>query len=276
MKLKVTQYQLEIEDTTEKNLAKVERTLEGLRERDELPDLFCLPEDFAMPHGANRSIVYGVEPRGEVRDRMAGWAREYGIYLSAGSISEKAANGKSVNVAYVFDRQGKELARYEKLHLFDIYFSNGGHFFESDSVNPGNEIVTFDTEFGRVGIAICFDVRFPELFQIMREEGAEIILLPSYFNMTTGPDHWETLVRSRALDNGVFMIATMESHVEGMKAAAYGHSMLVSPWGEILGELGDEEGLLHTTIELDEIKRVRRKLPIFEERRGDLYKLVRK
>lgn len=276
MELRVTQYQLKIEDTIEKNMAKVERVLEGLRERGELPDLFCLPEDFAMPHGERRSVVYGVEERGELSRTFSRWAKEYGIYFSAGSISELQPNGKSVNVAYVFDREGRELARYEKIHLHDIYFSNGGHFFESDTVNPGNEIVTFDTEFGRMGMAICFDLRFPELFHLMREEGAEIILLPSYFNMTTGPDHWETLVRSRALDYGVFMIATMESHVEEMKAAAYGHSMVVSPWGKVLGELGGEEGLLHTTLDLEEVKKARRKLPTFQERRPDLYEVVRK
>ena len=159
------------------------------------------------------------------------------------------------------------------MHLFDIDVKNKIYFKESDTLTAGNKFTIVETEFGKIGIGICYDIRFPELARIMAEEGAEILIYPGAFNLTTGPAHWELLFRTRALDNQVFCIGIAPALNKKTKYNSYGHSIIANPWGEIVVEAGYEEKLLIADINLDEIKKIRKELPLIKNKRNDLYKI---
>ena len=153
-------------------------------------DLVCLPEMFNCPYETPNFPVYAEKAGGPVWQALSDLAKEFGIYFSAGSVPECDQDGHVFNTAYVFDRSGKQIARHRKVHLFDIDVKGGQYFKESDTLTPGDSATVFDTEFGKIGLCICFDIRFPEIFRRMVLEGADIVLVPAAFNMTTGPAHW--------------------------------------------------------------------------------------
>ena len=180
------------------------------------------------------------------------------------------------NTAYVFDNNGNCIAKHRKMHLFDIDVKNGQRFKESDTLSAGNNITVFDTKWGKMGLCICYDFRFPELARLMVDLGAKIILVPAAFNMTTGPLHWELLFQSRAVDNQVFTIGTAPARNLNASYHSYGHSIIVSPWGKILNQTDFEETALFTTIDLNEISLVREQIPLLRHRRLDIYELTQK
>lgn len=209
---------------------------------------------------------------GPLTDVLADKARQHSIYLHAGSILEKVdEHGKLYNTTIVFDPVGEIVARYRKMHLFDVDIAGEKAYRESDTIEPGEEIVTFDLDGVRVGLAICYDVRFPELFRILALRGAEIVMLPAAFTLMTGKDHWETLIRARAIENTVFMVAAAQvgSHPPGRMC--YGRSMVVDPWGVVLAQAGDIPTVITATLELDEITRVRGQIPSLRNRVPDRY-----
>ena len=204
--------------------------------------------------------------------RLSNAARENNIYLVAGSVPEDE-DGKTYNTAYAFDRQGKQIGKHRKMHLFDIDVKGGQRFMESDTLTPGDQVTVFDTEFGKIGLPICYDFRFPELSRLMVQKGADILIVPGAFNMTTGPAHWELHCRSRALDNQVFTIGVGIARDENADYVAWGHSMVVSPWGDIIMEMDEKEGMQLCTLDLGRIAEVREQLPLLKHRRLDLYQL---
>jgi predicted amidohydrolase len=160
------------------------------------------------------------------------------------------------------------------MHLFDIDVSGGQRFRESDTLSPGGQITVVETTFGKIGVAICYDLRFPELARLMALQGATILAYPGAFNMTTGPAHWEILFRTRALDNQVYVLGCAPARNETAGYISYGHSIAVSPWGKTVAQLDAREDCLLTELDLDEVERVRRELPLLQHRRTDVYKLV--
>ena len=269
--IKVALLQTHVSEKKEENLSVVREKLRALRA--EKPDLVTLPEMFNCPYQTDQFPVYAEPQGGESWQALSCMAKEEGIYLAAGSVPEVDEEGKVYNTAYVFDRQGRQIAKHRKMHLFDINVTGGQYFKESDTLTAGDAITVFDTEFGRMGICICFDIRFPELSRLMAQEGARLILIPGAFNMTTGPAHWELSFRARALDNQVYMLGTAPARDVKSSYTSWGHSIVVNPWGEVQAQLDEKEGCLVQELNLDEIDRIRRDLPLLSSRRLDLYQL---
>ena len=176
----------------------------------------------------------------------------------------------------MFDKTGKIIAKHRKIHLFDIDVKDRITFKESDVLTAGDDFTVADTEFGKIGIGICYDVRFVELARIMAENGASILFYPGAFNQTTGPAHWELLFRSRALDNQVFCVGVAPALNLDASYHSYGHSIVANPWGEVMVQAGEKEELLICEIDLSEIKKVREEIPVLKNKRKDLYEVIQK
>lgn len=234
-----------------------------------LPEMFCCPYDNACFR------AYGEERDGPAQQTLSAAARELSLIVVGGSIPE-LDDGRIYNTSFVYGRDGSLLARHRKAHLFDIDVAGGQRFRESDTLSPGNEITTFETEFGTMGLCICFDLRFEELARCMALRGAKVIFVPAAFNMTTGPAHWELLFRQRAVDNQCFTVGVSPARNQQASYMAYGNSLAVDPWGCVLVRAGSEETTLYADLDFSRIDAVRSQLPILSARRTDLYELREK
>lgn len=241
---------------------------------DEGAELIMLPEMFCCPYEAAEFPKRAEHEGGPVWQFCSELAARHGIYLAAGSVPEiDPENGKIYNTAYVFDRAGAQIAKHRKMHLFDIDVKGGQRFMESDTLSAGNKITVFDTEFGKVGLCICYDIRFPELARLMSLKGAEMILVPAAFNMTTGPAHWELTLRAQAVLNQVYVLGTSTARDISASYHAWGHTLMADSWGNITGELDENEGTLIQTADLSRIYEIREQLPLLRHRRTDVYDL---
>ncbi len=239
-------------------------------------DIVTLPEMFNCPYQLKYFPRFAEEEKtGESIRLLAGLARENDCYIVGGSIPEREGE-RYYNTSFVFDRQGRIIAKHRKVHLFDVMIPGGVSFQESAILTPGNRITSFQTEYGRFGLLICYDLRFPENFRLLSEEDPIAVIIPAAFNLTTGPAHWETLFRARAIDNQVYMIGVSPARDEKAGYVAYGHSLVVDPWGDVIMEAGIEESVEVVTINTDRINEVRRGLPLLKHRRQDLYQVVNK
>ncbi len=203
-------------------------------------------------------------------------AREHGIYIHSGSFCEKIPGGeKAYNTSVIIDPEGEIIAHYRKLHTFDVTLPDGTVCDESARVHPGDEIVTVDTALGKLGMSICYDIRFPELYRIMALDGAQVIFTPASFTMPTGKDHWEPILRTRAIENGCYIVSPGQI---GKKVhfTAYGNSMVVDPWGTVVSRARDTVGVIYAEIDLDYEDAIRAKIPSLANRRADVYDLHRK
>ena len=235
-------------------------------------DVAVLPEMFCCPYENACFRPYGEEDGGEAQRALSAQAAELGMYVVGGSLPE-LAEGNVYNTSYAWDRQGRRLAKHRKVHLFDIDVEGGQHFRESDTLSPGDAVTTFETEFGTMGLCICFDFRFEELARCMCLRGARCLFVPAAFNMTTGPAHWELMFRQRAVDNQCFTVGVSPARDAAASYTAYGHSMAVDPWGTVLCQAGAGEETLYVDLDLTRIESVRRQLPILSARRTDLYEV---
>lgn len=209
---------------------------------------------------------------GDLVRMLADKARERNIYLHAGSIRERVdEHDKLYNTTVVFDPSGEIVAQYRKIHLFDIDLSGEQTYRESDNIAPGEDLVTFELDGIRVGLAICYDLRFPEMFRILAMHGAEIIMLPAAFTMMTGKDHWEPLIRARAVENTVFMMAAAQVGPHPPNRLCYGRSMVVDPWGVVLAQAGDTPTVITSTLDMDAVARVRGQMPSLKNRMPSTY-----
>ncbi len=233
-------------------------------------DMVCLPEMWNTPYANEFFRPYAEPEDGETVAFMSNLAKELGIYLIGGSISE-IDHDKVYNTSFAFDREGNVIGKHRKAHLFDINVEGGIRFMESDTLTQGESATLFDTEFGKMGLAICFDVRFPELFRKMALEGAQMIFLPGAFNMTTGPVHWHLSMKMRALDNQVFFAAISPARNMDGVYQAFGHSMIVDPWADVIAEAGAGEEIILAEIDLDKVASIRNQLPLLKARRPELY-----
>ncbi|MGI6513947.1 MAG: carbon-nitrogen hydrolase family protein [Syntrophomonadaceae bacterium] len=260
--------QMEVVDNKGVNLATATRMIREAAAAG--CQLAVLPEMFNCPYAGHYFPVYAEPIPGITSTRLSELAREIGIYLIAGSIPER--DGEQIfNTSMVFNPQGKMIAKHRKLHLFDVDIPGGITFFESDTLSPGKDVTTFTTSYGKMGLAICYDLRFPELARTMTMQGAEVIIYPGAFNQVTGPLHWEILLRARAVDNQVFILAASPANTPGGVYPAYGHSMVVDPWGKVIAEAGNEEALLTARIDLETVYQVRNEIPVLKHRRPEIY-----
>ena len=276
--IKIALCQMNVVDNKEKN---IEKAIQMIKEsKKQGADLAILPEMFNCPYENEKFIEYAEElDESQTLKEISKIAKEEKIHVLAGSIPEleRDDDGESIyNTAVFFDDTGKSLGKHRKMHLFDIDVKGKIYFKESDTLSAGNEFTIIKTDLGRIGIGICYDIRFVELSRIMALNGAEMLIFPGAFNLTTGPAHWELLFRSRALDNQVYAIGVAPALDEDASYNSYGHSIAVNPWGEVIEELDYSEELKIVEIDLDEIKRVREEIPILKNRRVDLYKINEK
>lgn len=237
------------------------------------PDFVMLPEMFVCPYDASRFPDYAEPQGGTVWQALSGLAREAGVCLVAGTVPERDEAGRIYNTSYVFDPAGKQIAKHRKVHLFDIAIRGGQHFRESDTLTPGDSITVFDTPTGPAGLCICYDIRFPELFRRMADQGVKLVFIPASFNMTTGPEHWELTFRARALDNQMFLLGCASARDPQSRYQSWGHSILTDPWGRVLAQLDERAGILTGEIDLSQADAIREQLPLLRHRRLDLYRI---
>ncbi len=261
--------QLQGSSDVERNLR---RTEELVRRAASLgARLVATPENttFLGPHTRKVELAEPVD--GPTHRRLGRLAEELGIHLLVGSVAETAPShdGRCHNTSLLFGPDGALLASYRKLHLFDVDVTDGVRFTESDTIAPGEDVVVADTELGHLGLSICYDLRFPELYRALVDGGAELIAVPSAFTLMTGKDHWHTLLRARAIETQSWILAPGQwgSHDDEGLRHSYGHSLIVDPWGTVVAECGDGEGICLAEIDLDRTTRVRRAIPVRDHRR---------
>ena len=276
--IKIALCQMNVVDNKETNIKKAIQMIKESKEQG--ADLAVLPEMFNCPYENEKFVEYAEELNiSKTLKEISKVAKEESIHVLAGSIPELEINdgSKSIyNTSVLFDNKGEFLGKHRKMHLFDIDVKGKIYFKESDTLSAGNDFTVIKTDFATIGIGICYDIRFVELSRIMAIEGAEILIFPGAFNLTTGPAHWELLFRSRALDNQAYAIGVAPALDKDANYNSFGHSIAVNPWGEVIEELDFDEDLRIVEIDLDEINRIREEIPILKNRRTDLYEIKKK
>ena len=262
--------QISVCDNKEKNIKNAVSMIEQVSKVG--ADIAILPEMFCCPYDNLYFKAFGEEEGGFAYKAMSNAAKEFDIYVVAGTIPELESD-KVYNTSYVFNKNGEQIAKHRKMHLFDIDVKGGQYFKESDTFTPGRDITVFETEFCKIGLAVCYDVRFPELSRLMVNEGAEVIIIPGAFNMTTGPAHWELHFRARALDNQVYTIGVAPARDYEASYRSYGNSIIASPWGNVLNCMDENQGYIIQEIDVDYVRKVRNELPLLNHRRQDVYSL---
>ena len=278
--IKIALCQMNVVDNKDENIRKAMQMITESKRQG--ADLAVLPEMFNCPYENEKFIEYAEELDKSISlKEISKVAKEENIHVLAGSIPEleRSEDGEKrfiYNTATLFDNNGKLLGKHRKMHLFDIDVKGKIYFKESDTLSAGNEFTLIETELAKIGIGICYDIRFVELSRIMALDGAEILIFPGAFNLTTGPAHWELLFRSRALDNQAYTVGVAPALDRDASYNSYGHSIAVNPWGELIEELGFDEELKIVEIDLDEINRIREEIPVLKNRRSDLYDISKK
>jgi len=251
-------------NTTPDLAANLERIRPMIREaRERGAELITLPENVSLI-GAQRENLFAQSPREDDHPAIAFFraeARKTGAWILAGSIPIATDEERLANRSLMFNPKGEIVARYDKIHMFDAKLSDTEVFRESTNYRPGNCAVTAETPWGKIGMTICYDVRFPQLHRALAKAGASIITIPAAFVATTGRLHWHILVRARAIETGCFIIAPGQCGMHNAQRLSYGHSLIVAPSGQILAEAGEQPCVITAEIDLDEVAEARRKLP---------------
>jgi len=266
--LSVALCQIAVTDDKRKNLDKAESMIVAAQKKG--AQLVVLPEMFNCPYSTAFFEPFAEAiPTGESCRRLAGLAKKLKIQIVGGTIPE-IASGKIYNTSPVFGADGKLMARHRKMHLFDVSLK-GVRMKESDVLAAGRAITVFKTPFGPMGLAVCYDIRFPEIFRLMLKEKIVAVVMPGAFSEVTGTAHWHALLRMRAVDNQIYMIAASPARLKMADYKAYGHSLISDPWGEIIAEAGTGESLVMGQISRDRITDIRTRIPLLKHRRTDLY-----
>jgi nitrilase len=270
--MRVSLIQMHSVNDKPRNIAEARRLMERAIV-EERPDFLVLPEHFDWHGGTVAAKLAAGEtvPGGPAYAMCQAFAREHRVWVHAGSLYEAiAGEARLHNTTVVFDRAGREVARYRKIHMFDITGPDGAQYKESATNKPGDQIVVYDCEGVKVGCAICYDLRFPELFQELVRRGAQVIAMPSCFTLQTGKDHWEALCRARAIETQTYFLACdmWGSHVapDGKTRSAYGHSMIVDPWGHVIARASDGVGIISAQLDRARVEKTRRDIPLADHR----------
>ncbi|CAO3677423.1 unnamed protein product [Umbelopsis ramanniana] len=247
-----------------------------LEASDNGANVVVLPECFNSPYGTNFFPDYAETiPEGDSVKALASMAKDANVYLFGGSIPEKEeATGKIFNTLTVYDPSGSLIATHRKVHLFDIDIPGKIRFQESDILHAGSHLTHVDTTYGKIGTGICYDIRFPELAMIAARKGCIAMIYPGAFNTTTGPMHWELLQRARAVDNQIYVAACSPARDETAAYHAWGHSTIVDPVGVVKATCEEAEAIIYADIDPEFIIDTRKGIPIYSQRRFDLYKDV--
>jgi len=266
--MRVAVCQMRSGDDVEANVSTAERLLREAA--DGGADLAALPETFTYL-GTSEGRAAAAEPiPGHTTDRLAAIARDRTMWILGGSLIETDGEHR-YNTSTLFDRDGELVARYRKIHLFDVELPGQPPFRESASFVPGDQLVTHETDVARIGLSICYDLRFPELYRGLMVLGAEVLFVPAQFQEQTGKDHWEVLLRARAIENQCFVVAPAQWGTFGppeKTRRSFGHSLVVDPWGRIVVEAPAEgDGVWFADLDLGELRRIRQQLPALQHRR---------
>jgi predicted amidohydrolase len=234
-------------------------------------DLVALPELWSC-HGLDEAYRENAEPiPGPTTEFLGDLARELNVYLLGGSILEGEPGAERLsNTSTFFDPSGEMTAVYRKIHLFDVKVSDK-EYLESANITPGDEVVTSKAGAATLGLSVCYDVRFPELYRLLTLRGAEILAVPAAFTLQTGKDHWEILLRARAVENQAFVVAPAQWGRKADGRLTYGRSMIVDPWGTVLATCPDRDGYALATLDLDYLDRFRTEFPALANRRPETY-----
>ncbi len=253
------------------NLLEAERLISRAVKSD--ARLVVLPENFAImgKNEQDKLKVKEVAGSGPIQDFLSQQAQRHGIWLVGGTVPIVADAGNKVRAAcLLYNDKGQQVARYDKIHLFDVeLLDSKERYTESETIEPGRDVVVVETPFGRLGLGVCYDLRFPELFRKMLDQGMEIIALPSAFTAITGNAHWDVLVRARAIENLCYVAASAQGgyHVNGRET--YGNSMIVDPWGSVLQRLPTGSGVVTATVDRKRLEHVRSTFPAIDHRALD-------
>ncbi|KAI8144703.1 carbon-nitrogen hydrolase [Fennellomyces sp. T-0311] len=237
-------------------------------------NVVVLPECFNSPYGTNYFPEYAerlsASPSVEM---LSSVAKEAGVYLFGGSIPERDEKDedKLYNTLTVYDPTGKMIATHRKVHLFDIDVPGKIRFIESETLSPGNSLTHVDTKYGKIGVGICYDIRFPEMAMVAARKGCVAMLYPGAFNMTTGPMHWELLQRARAMDNQIYVAACSPARDMTASYHAWGHSTVVDPKGAVIATCDEKETIIYADIDPQEVQSIRSSIPLYDQRRFDIY-----
>lgn len=229
-------------------------------------ELVVLPEMFATMNDAVKVLVKEPMGKGKIQDFLSHQAEHHHIWLVGGTIPIACMNSNKFAAAcLVYDEHGKNVARYDKIHMFDVQLSETEVYKESALIEPGTETVVIDSPIGKLGLAVCYDVRFPDQFKSLVKKGAEIVALPSAFTMKTGNAHWELLMRSRAIDNFVYMMGACQGGTHTNGRQTYGNSMIVEPWGKVIArKIEDGIGVIYASIDINKVYEARKTIPILK------------
>lgn len=251
----------------EQNLAEAGRLVREASQRGAV--LAVLPENFAImaDNDAQRLAAGEADDAGPIQAFLADTARTNGVWLVGGTIPFRASRNKVYAACLLYNPAGERVTRYDKIHLFDVELGNGERYYESNGIEAGAAPVVAETPFGMLGLSICYDVRFPELYRRLLDAGAEIVVVPSAFTAYTGRAHWETLVRARAIENSVYVVAAAQTGRHPNGRETYGDSMIVSPWGEVLARRPQGPGIVIAECDLAQLRTVRRQFPSVAHRR---------
>jgi predicted amidohydrolase len=269
--MKISLVQMNSVSDKPRNLEQARMLIERTVAEDN-PDWIGLPEVWDFIGGSRRDKLAAAEelPGGPAWSLMRELAAKHRVFIHAGSLLEKVpGEDRMHNTTIVFDRAGREIARYRKIHMFDITAPDGAAYRESAAFAAGDAVVTYDCEGITFGCSICYDLRFPYLFQALAEKGAQVIALPAAFTMQTGKDHWDVLCRARAIETETYFLAAAQTgpHMQGNETRhTYGHSLVADPWGHIVAKASDGVGTVSARIDPAQVARVRKMIPVAEHR----------
>ena len=260
-------------DDVQENLRKIESFVIEAHESD--TRMVMLPEccGFMQKHRTQLKQTAEDFGQGRIQDALSDLAQRYSIWLLAGSIPINSNDPeKVINTCVMYNQDGQIAARYDKIHLFDVELEGGERYAESEYTAPGSELALVETPVGKFGLTVCYDLRFPEQYRALVNQGAEILTVPSAFAVPTGKAHWHTLLKSRAIENTCYVLAPAQvgQHASGRRT--FGHTVAYDPWGKTLAEKTDEEGIVFVNIDPDVLKKVRKQLPSLKHQRPELFK----
>lgn len=253
----------------DRNLAAAERLIVSAAAAD--ASLVVLPENFSFMGAtdAERVAVAEEAGRGPAQDFASDQARRHGLWIVAGTIPVRCDDARVLSRSLLVGPDGQVIASYDKIHLFDVEVpaGKGESYRESETTRPGDRVVSAATELGRIGMTVCYDIRFPALFSRLAAIGMDILVVPAAFTVPTGRVHWRPLLQARAIESMAFVVASGQSGEHPGGRLTYGHSAVIGPWGDVLAECADGAGIAHAEIDMIELQRLRRQFPVLNHRR---------